>query len=96
MKTVLLQNLSTPTEESVGVYEVQKSPVKRRNQQLQGSCRTKKREAPKNVLEVLTLVTMLVEDPVASASETVGGDADDAKVTMEDALKKGREEADNA
>lgn len=76
--------------------EVDKGTVKRRLQLLQEFRRAKKRRVPTNVIEVFTLKTELVEEPVVSASETNRNDVPDADATMTESLKRALEKAENA
>lgn len=48
------------------------------------------------MLEVFTLASELVDDPVTCETDELVGDANNAMVTMAYALKKVREETDNA
>lgn len=78
------------------VYAVNKRALMLRLQQQQELCRAKKRRVLTNMLEVFKLAIKLVEDPVASAPETMERDAANAIVTMAIALKRTREEPDEA
>lgn len=82
-------------ESAAGIDEFDKWIEKLRYQQLQESCRAKKRSIPVNVLEVFALATEMVKKPIARRSSTMKVYVANAGAPMADTVKTAREEAEN-
>lgn len=82
--------------DGVSGVEVDKRFMNRRLQRLQKSCCAKQRSVLAIMLDVFTLATEIVKEPVAGASDAMESDAAIGNVTMGDALKRVGEYAENA